>query len=152
MPMMRPSLAAAACLTASLAMAQAETPMAADFLAIWDANRDGLVTPEEAEMRRKEVFQAFDLDGDGDLGGEEYAILDEDIEAELGASRALAGADEDAETREMLSAAMARAETDADGDGRVTQAEFAGRSSNWFARMDRDNDGAITLLDFGSRR
>lgn len=151
MPMMRPTLAAAACLTASLAMAQAENPLAADFLAIWDANRDGVVTPEEAEMRRKEVFQAFDLDGDGDLGAEEYAMLDEDIEAELGASRALGG-EEDAATREILSEAMARAEADADGDGRVTQTEFAGRSSNWFARMDRDNDGAITLLDFGPRR
>src|SRR5262249_28402081 len=38
------------------------------------------------------------------------------------------------------------ARCDADGDGRVTAAEFRG-PPEWFARLDRDRDGAVTPAD-----
>ena len=44
---------------------------------------------------------------------------------------------------------MMRGFNDGDGDGRVSREEFTSRTADWFAMMDRDGNGQVTVDDFG---
>lgn len=50
---------------------------------------------------------------------------------------------------DMVQNSMTRLANDLNGDGRVTQTEFIDNGNQWFARMDRNRDGIVTLADFG---
>lgn len=44
---------------------------------------------------------------------------------------------------------MMRAFNDTDGDGLVSRDEFMAKTPDWFAKMDRNGDGNVTVDDFG---
>ncbi|KAF0174313.1 MAG: EF hand domain-containing protein [Rhodobacteraceae bacterium] len=44
---------------------------------------------------------------------------------------------------------MMRAFNDTDGDGLVSRDEFMAKTADWFAKMDRNGDGNVTVDDFG---
>ncbi|SFJ91125.1 hypothetical protein [Celeribacter neptunius] len=45
---------------------------------------------------------------------------------------------------------MTRKANDLNGDGVVTREEFIDNGNQWFARMDRNRDGVVSLQDFGA--
>lgn len=45
---------------------------------------------------------------------------------------------------------MTRLSNDLNGDGTVTRDEFVTNGRQWFARMDRNRDGVVSLADFGN--
>ncbi len=116
----------------------------AHFVENWDLDEDGQVTLAEAIERRGDIFFSFDADENGTIDAEEYKMFDEaraaDMEGQGGHGN---GPMKNAE------AGMHLAYNDVDGDGAVSREEFLGRAPDWFADMDRDGDGVITVADFG---
>ena len=143
--MIRP-LIAALLLAAAPVMAQQLAP-GERFMAMWDGDADGAVTPDEAQARRAMIFDMFDYEGDGILSPDDYA----DIEAHMAqdmANRADMGAGH-GQMAGRMQAAMSVAANDADGDGLVTLAEFLAATPAWLSAMDATGDGVLSLADFG---
>ncbi|NBZ87265.1 EF-hand domain-containing protein [Stagnihabitans tardus] len=142
---MKPFLPATfALLLASAALAQDMVP-GGHFVTNWDLDGDGAVSLTEATERRGDIFTTFDADGDGALTEAEYVAFDEARAADqagMGKGHGMGHGNPE----EM---GMMRAFNDADGDGRVTREEFLARVPDWFAKMDRNADGAVTPQDFG---
>ncbi|KZM50423.1 EF-hand domain-containing protein [Labrenzia sp. OB1] len=119
----------------------------AHFIENWDLNSDGEVTAEEARERRSDVFASFDANEDGYLDAEEYELFDE--------ARAQDMADN--EPARMGRGARNPANgmrlevNDIDGDGKVSEEEFLDNAPDWIARIDRNGDGVVSLVDFGPR-
>jgi Ca2+-binding EF-hand superfamily protein len=101
------------------------------FAAI-DANSDGKVTQEELASHRAAMFTAADTNGDGALSADELA------------SRELA------RFTERLSDRASRMveRMDDNGDGSLSADEIGeGPMEDHFARIDTDNDGAISQAE-----
>ncbi|MBN8633241.1 MAG: EF-hand domain-containing protein [Rhodobacterales bacterium] len=97
-----------------------------------DADKDGKVTFAELEAHRKAEFAASDTNGDGALSAEELS------------ARALARFQEKLaeRTQAMLD------NMDNDGSGSLSEDEIGqGPGMRNFARIDTDNDGAITKAE-----
>jgi EF hand domain-containing protein len=118
------------------------------FIENWDFDGDSKVSLDEATERRVDIFTTFDADEDGTLSNEEYDLFDEaranDMETMAEAQGGKAGGGMGGYTR-----SMERGVSDLDGDGVVTRAEFVDGTTSWFAMRDRNQDGFITLADFG---
>ncbi len=97
-----------------------------------DANGDGSVTQEEVDSYRATKLGEVDASGDGALSLDEFATL----YAEFTRGR-------------MVDRFQ---DLDADGDGMISDAEMDARFGNIVERMDRDDDGALTLQDRRGRR
>ena len=94
-----------------------------------DADKDGKITYAELEAHRKAEFAAADTNGDGALSADELS------------ARALARFQEKLaeRTQNMLD------NMDNDGNGSLSEDEMGeGPGMRNFARLDTDNDGAIT--------
>lgn len=137
------TFAAMVALAATAAGAQGNP--GAHFIENWDLDGDEIVTVQELEIRRDDVFYTFDSNEDGRLDVEEYVDFDE--------ARANDMADNAGHGNGMRRAAegMTRAFNDADGDGAVDRTEFLARTAAWMALIDRDGSGTITQADFGQR-
>jgi Ca2+-binding EF-hand superfamily protein len=119
-------------------------PRLAEMFAAIDADSDGKVTQAELAAHRAAMFTAFDANGDGLLNTEELA------------------ARELARFTETMPARTARIldRRDANADGSLSIDEMGdGPMENHFARIDTDNDGAISQAEaeaaaeeFGDRR
>lgn len=132
---------AAGLLAATTALAQA-TP-GDQFLANWDLDGNGTATNAELREMRASVFLTFDANEDGALDAEEYVMFDE--------ARANDVSNYQAEQRaqmQKVADGMSLPASDTDGDGRVTRDEFLAGADRWFAQLDRNADGGITLDDF----
>ncbi|SNZ07027.1 EF-hand domain-containing protein [Cohaesibacter gelatinilyticus] len=110
------------------------------FMAGWDSNEDGIVSLLEAKERRADLFAALDGDDNQLIDDAEFKDFlegQEDQAAEEGAGhkRAMVG--------------MSLDFNDLNQDGTVTEQEFVDQTEPWLARMDRNNDGDVTLADFG---
>ncbi|MBY6092227.1 EF-hand domain-containing protein [Maritimibacter alkaliphilus] len=131
-------------LAATPALAQDNQP-GQHFIEGWDADGDGKVTLAELVTRRADVFYMFDENEDGMLSPGEYDLFDEtraaDMETNVGHGKGM----------ETANRGMERAFNDADGDGQVSEAEFAAAVPEWLKILDRDGDGAVTTADFGRR-
>lgn len=97
-----------------------------------DANGDGSVTQEEVDSYRATKLSEVDASGDGALSLEEFEALYADF------------------TRNRMVDRFQ--DLDADGDGVISGAEMDERFGNIVERMDRDDDGALTLQDRRGRR
>lgn len=107
-------------------------PRLAEMFAAIDADSDGKVTQEELAAHRAAMFAAFDANGDGLLNSEELA------------------ARELARFTETMPARTARIldRRDANADGSLSIDEMGeGPMENRFARIDTDNDGAISQAE-----
>jgi EF hand/EF-hand domain pair len=167
--MMKLTLSVAA-LTVALsggAFAQQGNP-GAHFVQNWDDNGDGAVTLEEAQTKRDNLFTTFDADEDGKLSTDEYAAFDEMRAADQATMREEMGEMDGSgkgqgkgmgqgkgkgmgQGHGMMGeeGGMMRDFNDTDGDGFVSREEFVGRTPDWFAMMDRDEDGKVSEDDFG---
>jgi Ca2+-binding EF-hand superfamily protein len=107
-------------------------PRLAEMFAAIDANSDGKVTQEELAAHRAAMFTAADTNGDGTLSPEEVA------------------ARELARFTEMMPERAARMteRQDDNGDGSLSADEIGeGPMEDHFARIDTDNDGAISQAE-----
>jgi len=128
-------------LTATAALAQ--TTPGDQFLQSWDLDGNGAATLEELREMRGNVFMAFDADQNDILDAEEYVYFDE--------ARANDVAGYEAEQRDQMQAVadgMSLTASDRDGDGVVGREEFLAGTDGWFASLDKNEDGGITLEDF----
>jgi len=147
-----PLLTAALLLSGSAAFAQ--DAHGAHFIANWDRNDDGIVTLAETTEKRGDVFTAFDADEDGKLSASEYDSFDEARAADQAGMQAEMGGMGQGNGQGMMNgnpeeAGMMRGFNDSDGDGLVSRDEFMARTPDWFAKMDRNGDGSVTVDDFG---
>jgi Ca2+-binding EF-hand superfamily protein len=123
---------------ASGAMAQmaqgdgAQGPRLAEMFAGIDADSNGKVTQEELAAHRAAIFAASDSNGDGTLNSDELA------------ARQLARFTESLPER---TARMLERQDD-NGDGTLSVDEMSeGPMEDHFARIDSDNDGAISQAE-----
>ncbi|WP_137703048.1 EF-hand domain-containing protein [Marimonas lutisalis] len=142
-------IAGALALTATLALAQQGTP-GAHFIDAWDLDGDGQVSLAEATERRGDVFAAFDADEDGVLSPEEHDLFDEARANDM-RDHGIGGSGGGPGNRHNPANCMLREVTDADGDGQVTREEFMQAVPAWYAVIDRNGDGTVTAQDFGRR-
>ena len=109
----------------------------------WDLDGNGTATVEELREMRASVFLSFDSNEDGALDAEEYVMFDEarqnDVNNYEGAQRA---------QMQKVADRMGLLASDLDKDGKVTRVEFLAGADTWFAELDRNADGGITLDDF----
>ncbi|MCA0042577.1 hypothetical protein LA304_03635 [Celeribacter sp. ASW11-22] len=164
-----------AALAAAFPMMSLAQGFGEDFMMNWDLNEDGQVTQDEVQERRGDLFYMFDADEDGRLNDEEYATFDETraldrqmhleeygMTAGPGAGNGPQGqpklgkGPQAQQARngfaagiDQVQGSMTRLANDLDGNGVVTREEFVGNGAQWFSRMDRDQNGLITLDDFG---
>ena len=134
-------------ITAALALSAtatlAQTTPGDQFLQNWDLDGNGTATLDELREMRSNVFLAFDTNEDGYLDGEEYVFFDMARENDV--------ANYEAEQRaqmQQVADGMSLSVSDLDGDGRVSKAEFLSGAEAWFADLDTNGDGGITLADF----
>ncbi|TNE54062.1 MAG: EF-hand domain-containing protein [Sphingomonadales bacterium] len=133
-------------LTAALLVATstlAQTTPGDQFMQSWDLNGDGTATLEELREMRGNVFLTFDANEDGYLDAEEYVLFDEARQNDVNNYEA----DQRAQMQAVADG-MSLVNSDTDGDGRVEQNEFLSGAGAWFATLDKNNDGGITLEDF----
>ena len=161
-----PLLTAALLLSATASFAQ--TGHGAHFITNWDRNDDGIVTLAETTEQRGDAFTAFDADEDGKLSASEYDSFDEaraadqaGMQAEMGGmgqgkgkkGHGQGGMGQGNGQGKMNGnpeeAGMMRGFNDTDGDGLVSRDEFMAKTPDWFAKMDRNGDGSVTVDDFG---
>ena len=143
--MTKTSILIAVLFTALPFAAQAETP-GEQFMSTWDLDGDGTATLAELQQMRSDVFASFDANEDGKLDAEEHAVFDEaranDVAGYEGQQRA---------QMQKMADGMTMAATDADGDMLVTLAEFQTSTAKWFAQLDKNGDGGITIDDFARK-
>jgi hypothetical protein len=96
-----------------------------------DADKDGKVTQAEIDKARDDRFAKYDANGDGKLTLDEFENLMREI------------------TRPMTVRAFQR--LDPNGDAVITVEELSVTTANIVERMDRNNDGALSLEDRGRR-
>ena len=106
------------------------------FLTMWDLDANGAVSQQEAQTHRPDIFAMFDENTDGKIAGAEFVLVAEHQALES-----------EGKGRGQAEAPMQS--NDANSDGTVTLEEFVAGTESWFARRDRDGDGAITSADFG---
>lgn len=93
-----------------------------------DANSDGSITRDEFLARPLEHFQRLDANSDGVISATERPQRGERDERQ------------DRPNRE------------ANGDGQVSQAEFAAMGASMFERLDADSDGSVTQAEAQTAR
>ena len=130
-------------LSATATAALAQTTPGDQFMQSWDLDGNGAATLEELREMRGNVFAAFDADQNDILDAEEYVYFDQ--------ARANDVAGYEAEQRDQMQAVadgMSLTASDTDGDGVVGREEFLAGTDGWFADLDKNGDGGITLVDF----
>lgn len=101
----------------------------ATMLENFDTNGDGQLTQAEIDAVRTDRFAAFDTDGNGELSLGEYEGLWLDAMQERMVDRFQS--------------------LDNDGNATVTAQEFADPFASLVSRMDRNEDGVISVDDMG---
>jgi len=128
------------------ALAQNGTP-GLHFIENWDGDDDGQITLAEATEKRGDIFYMFDQDENELLDAEEYKLFDATREEDMQTN---AGGQQNGQMRGVNQGLMQQY-NDANGDGAVSKDEFLARVPEWFAMMDRNEDGVVTTADFGRR-
>ncbi|QLQ20127.1 MAG: EF-hand domain-containing protein [Exiguobacterium profundum] len=136
-------IALALALGSGAAMAQQGNP-GANFITQWDADGDGIVTVEEVQTRRGDLFTTFDANEDGQLSAEEFIVIDETRAANQAAMQQQAGMG-----RGRMDQEPDRALIDTNTDGLISRDEFLAATVLWMSMRDRNGDGVITVQDFG---
>ncbi len=133
--------------TGTAAVAQQGDP-GAMFLANWDSDGDGIVSFEEVQTRRGDLFTTFDANEDGQLSADEFLVIDETRTANQAAMQEQAGAGK-GRGRGQLDQEPDRALVDTNADGLVSRDEFLAATTLWMSMRDRNGDTVITAQDFG---
>lgn len=149
----------------------------AEFLKEWDMSGTGSVSLADMQARRAEIFEMFDLNGDGHIDAQEGENMAQTVagqqENNAAARAEQAGRGQDRGKAmgqgggqgngqrqataagqggngpgQVIHAAMTIAFNDTDGNGLVTRQEFVDASAQIFVALDRNADAALTLDDF----
>ena len=139
---MKTSLITAAFLLSATSVLAQNTP-GDQFLQNWDLDGNGTATIEELREMRGNVFASFDANEDGAIDAEEYVVFDEARAADVGSYQAGQRAQ-----MQKVADGMSLPVSDLDKDGKVTREEFLAGADTWFAELDKNADGGITLDDF----
>ena len=140
-------IALALALGTGAAMAQQGNP-GANFITQWDADGDGIVSLEEVNTRRGDLFTTFDANEDGQLSDEEFLVIDETRVANQAAMQEQAGGGQ-GRGRGQMDQEPDRVLVDGNADGLVSRDEFLAATTLWMSMRDRNGDGVITVQDFG---
>jgi hypothetical protein len=123
--------------------AQAEQ-RSADMFGRMDVNDDGLLSDADRAAARRQAFDRADTDGNGEISFAEFEAQREGRHDARAERRADGDSARWRGMRGFGGRGMARA-ADADGDGAVSEAEFASAALDRFDRADADGDGTISL-------
>ncbi len=145
--MNRMFLAGAALCFAVVSQAWATDKAGPGFMERWDQDGDGKVTVEEAEARRKALFENLDTNKDGFIDTDEYKT------ARLGGQKTRSAVPQKNQEKrpDDIQVLMDLAENDKDGDGKVSPGEFMSNSGTWVDMMDGNKDGAVTVEEFETK-
>lgn len=143
------------------------------LLKVADANKDGKVTKEEFTAREDALFNEIDADKDGSITPKEMrdyrkAKMEAWREANPRPEKENAKADGDKAGKHEGKRHEARAEgkgwrkghgkiygmfamADTDGNGQISKAEFTAAGEKMFTRLDKNNDGVISIDDMPNR-
>ncbi|HJT76335.1 MAG TPA: EF-hand domain-containing protein [Gemmataceae bacterium] len=123
-----------------LAEALRQTP--AEFIRRYDANKDGVLTPDEVPPFLKKNFERVDANGDGKLDQQEVAALLRRLRQRFGQAQAGKGAGANrAEVDRLVSRLLERFDTDK--DGKISKDEAKGPLARNFDRLDTNKDGYL---------
>ena len=123
-----------------------------------DANKDGSITPKEMRDFRKAKMEAFraanprperaNADGpDGKKGGPEHADRKgQEGRKHEGRHGGMGGKGGHGGRMNAMFAMV-----DADGNGQISKAEFTAAGEKMFTRLDKNNDGVISIDDMPDR-
>ncbi|CAA0094281.1 Uncharacterised protein [Zhongshania aliphaticivorans] len=116
----------------------------------FDLNNDGSVTTEELAQHRQTMFTKMDLNSDGNLTREELVEFKAQMKAEKEAKKEAKKADREKDHFDR---------EDTNGDGVISQEEFAASAAKMAERVDRNDDGTIdrremfkAMRDLGGER
>lgn len=127
----------------------------AGFIEQWDISGSGSVSLTDMQTKRGDLFDMFDLSGDGVIDATEAQNMADTVAAqEANKTSEPRGTGQGAQKGgkgpgRLIHAAMTVPYNDANGDNMVTRAEFLAASVQLFAALDRNQDGALTLADMG---
>ncbi len=121
-----------------------------------DANKDGSITPKEMRDFRRAKMEAFraanprperaNAEGmDGKKGGPEHAERD----SKRHEGRKHEGREGGKRPGGRVNAMFSMVDTD--GDGQISKAEFTAAGEKMFTRLDKNNDGVISIDDMPDR-
>lgn len=135
----------AALLALGAASAHAAPHGHSDFIADYDLDKDGKVTPEEFKTVRGQRFAATDADKDGQLSEAEYVgEYQGRLEAQLAASSDSDERKAEERVRQIRQAHVRFGVLDRDKSGGISPAEYDVSGQRSFAEQDGDGDGIIT--------
>lgn len=109
-------------LLASMSVQANAGPLKGKHGAMFDQDKDGVVSAEEMAQHRQKIFNAIDSNGDGFLTREENEAFKEKMRKK-----------HDRFSR-----------MDSDGDGKISAEEFAAHSEKMQKKLDKDGDGKIS--------
>ena len=138
-------IALAIALGTGAATAQQGNP-GANFITQWDSDGDGIVSFEEVQTRRGDLFTTFDANEDGQLDSEEFVVIDETRAANQAAMQEQAGM---GRGRGQMDQEPDRILVDTNRDGLISRDEFLAATTLWMSMRDRNGDNQITVQDFG---
>ncbi len=121
-----------------------------------DADKDGSITPKEMRDYRRAKMEAFraanprperaNAEGmDGKKGGKEHAERD----GKRHEGRKSEGREGGKRPGGRMNAMFAMVDTD--GNGQISKAEFTAAGEKMFTRLDKNNDGVISIDDMPDR-
>lgn len=113
-----------------------------------DVNADGLLSDADREAARRQAFDRTDTDGNGEISFAEFETQREGRRESRAERRGPDQAGERGASRRGMNGFGGRGlarNADADGDGAVSQAEFASAALARFDKADADGDGTISL-------
>jgi Ca2+-binding EF-hand superfamily protein len=127
----------------------------ANFIAQWDISGSGAVSLADMQTKRGDLFDMFDLSGDGVIDALEAQNMADTVAAqEASKGQEPRGKGQGAQASgkgpgRLIHAAMTLPYNDANSDGEITRDEFLAASVQLFAALDRNQDGSLTLADMG---
>ena len=146
---MRKALVLAATIAIAASAASAGEQLGAHFMEVWDHDGDGQITLQEASEQRDNLFASFDGNDDGVLTADEYAEFKGAREGDAKEYGGNAQGGPGKSGAKLALQGMTMQFNDVDGNGEVSAEEMSGRSGDWLARIDRNDDGVLTVEEFG---
>lgn len=132
------SLAATPLLPAAIPGAE---PLAGLIIARFDTNSDQLIDAGEWQSGIADSFAELDSNSDGNITGQEIDGMQGDIGKETGDLAAI-----------VVTALIKQVilSLDADANKSVSQKEYGGSSSGFFAKLDADSNGSLTKTELAA--
>lgn len=123
----------------------------AQFIENWDLSGNGHVSRDDFLQRRDDIFRMFDTDENAVLEESDLQAIADHLAGEEDKPGHGTGGGAGGQGRgpgAIVHQAMTLEFNDSDGDGRISQVEFAAASVRAFDMLDRNTDGKIDIADF----